>query len=55
MSPKELASHRLKVLKTWAQRARDLAKDEKAFKNSLHPEVRKILAPKMPSPFPKLA
>ena len=46
MTPKQLAKHRLEVLKKWASRAKSLAKAEKAFKESLHPEVRSILAPK---------
>ncbi|CAE7203434.1 unnamed protein product [Symbiodinium sp. CCMP2592] len=46
MTPKNLASHRLRVLKEWSRRAKDLEKDEKAFKSSFHPEVRPILAPK---------
>ncbi|CAE7037193.1 unnamed protein product [Symbiodinium sp. CCMP2592] len=46
MTPKSLASHRLRVLKEWSRRAKDLEKDEKAFKSSLHPEVLPILSPK---------
>lgn len=44
--PHALADKRLKTLKFWLQRARELSQEEMQFKSELHPEQRQILAPK---------
>ena len=44
--PEVLAKERTNLVRQWATRAHALEEEERAFKQSLHPEVAKILAPK---------
>ncbi|CAE7557810.1 unnamed protein product, partial [Symbiodinium pilosum] len=44
--PEALAKERTNLVRQWAARAHALEEEERAFKQSLHPEVAKILAPK---------